>query len=100
MRILISGTGLAFLCILTRSYTHHSGGTDGPVYTANSNHQFWENNMPTTHKENYNFVWMAGNIVIHMIEQNNDTYNYPLHLFVGGQGGMMISKTDCEHTCK
>ena len=56
--------------------THHSDGTDGPVYTANSNHQFRENNMPATHKENYNFVWMVGNNVIHMIEQNNDTYNY------------------------
>ena len=41
--------------------------------------------MPTTHKENYNFVWMAGNIVIHMIEENNDTYNYPQYPFLGGQ---------------
>ena len=45
--------------------------------------------MPTTHKENYNFVWMAGNVVIHMIEQNNDTYNYPQYLSVG----LVISRT-------
>ena len=57
--------------------------------------------MPTTHKENYNFVWMAGNIVIHMIEQNNDTYNYPRYLFVGGHPpsvGLVISRTDNKHT--
>ena len=52
--------------------------------------------MPTTHKENYNFVWMAGNVVIHMIEQNNDTYNYPQYLSVGGyraSSGLVISRT-------
>ena len=56
--------------------THHSQGTNGPVHTANRNHPFWENNMPATHKENYNFLRLVGNNVIHMIEENNDTYNY------------------------
>ena len=75
MRVLISKTGP---CVVTGSSARQPSlySTDGRVYTANSNHQFLENNTPTSHKENYNLVWMDGNNVMHMIEQNNDTYNY------------------------
>ena len=75
MRVLISKTGP---CVVTGSSACQPSlySTDGRVYTANSNHQFLENNTPTSHKENYNLVWMDGNNVMHMIEQNNDTYNY------------------------